>query len=159
MQETTLKDTFNSNFYMMTATVIPVLYLALILQAPMMAIVLAYLKEINDRLIRRNDFLAALLFWPTYYGTMFLGIGGLALLYMGVGSEVVSILALFHESDNYSNRQFVLFSTIILLVVTVATPLSTIIRAWTPALLIGSASEATEKETREVEALKVKDNE
>ena len=65
-----------------------------------------------------------------YYFWMLAGLMGFAILVIGFSGEVTAILALFHQSDDYTDRRFVLFSTVVLLLVTVLTPAWTLSRDW-----------------------------
>ena len=127
-----MKSTFNDDFYLVTATVIPLLYLALILQAPMIGRMLSAMGDAIDRMKDRRpkSVIVAFLIWGMYYAWMLAGIAGFAILGIGVSSEVFGILALFHQSDTYTHRKFVLFSTVVLLLITLITPAWTLARDW-----------------------------
>jgi hypothetical protein len=125
-----MNTNFNSNFYITTATVIPVLYVALIVQFPMMDRISKRLTEINDTLKARASsypkrpsvriFISSTSIFIIYL------IGGGIIVSSLVG-EIESILALYRQSDNKTIRSAVLLYTIFLLIATFFVPTWTIL--------------------------------
>jgi hypothetical protein len=128
-----MKTTFNSNFYLTTAAVIPVLYIALIVQANTMRDMLVRLNNAMHAKITSEPsgpialvliilgLTAAFAIWLTSVGIVIFGIVG----------EIASILSLYNQSDSGTIRLLVLVSTILLLVITTIGPVLTVSFAFT----------------------------
>jgi hypothetical protein len=132
--EATVRPSFNSNFYLTAATVIPVLYVALILQAP---IIRGLLNRLNDEIEAIKERPPEPKHLPNAtrlnivgIGVILLGIGGLAILLAGVFGEMESVLALFRGTDTHMVRQSVLRITIVLLICSAIAPAWTIVSAF-----------------------------
>ena len=104
---------FPSDFYVVCATVIPVLFLALVVQGGTYEAMLNAARNAARALPRRtwNYVLARFLPWVAY-----LAVAG------ALGGELLSLLALFSGSDTYQPRLVVLITTISLMGVVAAAP-------------------------------------
>ena len=128
-----MKDAFNSNFYVIAATVIPVLYLALIVQANAIRQLLGRLDRAMQTKTRRESHNAIIpvLIILGLIAASAIWLVSTAILILGIGGEIAAILVLYHQSDSENVRDFVLVSTILLLVITTAGPAVTISYAFT----------------------------
>jgi hypothetical protein len=127
-----MKSGFNSNFYITAATIIPLLYITIILQASTVRDMQARLDRVMSAKVKSESqntitlvvitlgFVAAFVIWLT----------SAAILIVGIGGEIAAILALYYQSDSDSTRLFVLVSTILLLVVSTVGPALTISTAF-----------------------------
>jgi len=134
-----MRDGFNSNFYITTATVIPLFYITLFLQSQVMQNLalrysrafFAYVGGIG-RWTRRASgtwryvrlllgALAGMAAFPLTYAIVFVP-------FAGVIAEWYSLWALYHQSDTAAWRLFVLWSGLGLLVIVSANPTLTIYR-------------------------------
>jgi hypothetical protein len=143
-----MKDTFNTNFYLAAATVIPLLYITLFLQSQVMQTVTRGFAGVVDRVVSfladRIDALAhrisvlnkSSIVYPlaTVVG-MAVGLIYLVIIvavliaaFAGIVAEALSLWALYYQSDNVTMRAIVLWSMIGLLVLAAANPTITIIR-------------------------------
>jgi hypothetical protein len=125
-------NAFNSNFYITAATVIPVLYITLIVQA----------RTVSDMLTRFDRLMSAKIKGESHKTItlviMTLGFAvaftiwcvSAAILILGIGGEIAAILALYSQSDSDGVRLFVLVSTILLLVISTIGPALTISTAF-----------------------------
>ena len=104
---------FPSDFYVVCAIVIPVLFLALVVQGGTYEAMLNAARNAARALPRRtwNYVLARFLPWVAY-----LAVAG------ALGGELLSLLALFSDSDTYQPRLVVLITTISLMGVVAAAP-------------------------------------
>ena len=117
-----VKDSFNSNFYITTATVIPLLYITLFLQGEL-------IQNLAKRARRLRDENAdALLAWSKKRRSFLVIYVCLAAVFAGLVAEVLSIWALFYRSDNIVMRTIVLWSVLGLLVLGAANPTITVVR-------------------------------
>lgn len=127
-----MRLTFNSNFYLTTATVIPLLYLALILQASIIGDILTKLNHAIETVSKwrpRFDVVGFLMYVIYIVATLLVAAATLIIV-GGVVGEIIAITALFHQSDTQTQRQSVLNATIILLIATVLAPTWTIVTGW-----------------------------
>ena len=128
-----MRDVFNANFYIVSATVIPLFYITLTLQGPMFEDLQHVARRAGtsmDKAIKRFDtdieypskwrrFAYGLhtwimiVSWATIATVTFI-FAGLIIL-AGIAGEIISLLALYHESDTPITRSFVLWSMIGLL--------------------------------------------
>lgn len=110
------RDTFNADFYIVAATVIPVLFLAVTLQGPTYERILNSWR-VNAKKAAEADTstnpLATLLVAASSY------VAAIVILLMGFGSEADAILALYRRRSATGLAFFVLF-TIMTLMATVA---------------------------------------
>jgi hypothetical protein len=112
------QDTFNSNLYVVAATIIPLFYLALTLQGHTVEILTSRLvKE-----IRREDKSLWHFLWSALIGAGALS-GGLAILVAGVTGEWLAILAVYNESASTTNGSIVLLCLLVMLIAVVTGPL------------------------------------
>src|SRR5277367_3772903 len=123
--------TFNSNFYIAAATVIPVLYVALALQGSFVFSLITRIEEAAHKLhaVQANTpkealaiFFAVLIGSPLYYITLVI------LLVSGAG-EILAIVMLIQQSDNIFIRWLVASAVILLVVVALIAPLWTLYAA------------------------------
>jgi hypothetical protein len=142
--EKEMKDTFNSNFYITAATVIPVLYLALIVQANAVRDLLTRLDRAMQAKTKAQSqgSIISVLIILGFIAASAIWLASTVILILGIGGEVAAILVLYRQSDSDSVRNFVLVSTILLMVITTAGPALTIscaftrpMRRWTQALI------------------------
>lgn len=106
---------FNVNFYVIAATVIPVLYLALTLQGTMFERLMTHWLSTKDSPER---------FWPQIQVIViaFISIFVGAVTLYGVYAEFLAIRALYQESGNAQNEHTVYQSVVLLLIVAAAGP-------------------------------------
>ena len=104
------KDTFNADFYVVAATIIPVLYLALTLQGQtfeqILSLYQAAWKSNPPRGWRR---------WQTASLVAVLPLGGMAILATGVVGELQAIGALYQRQADSDTEGFVLITLFVLL--------------------------------------------
>jgi hypothetical protein len=100
-----MKDSFPADFYVATATVIPVLFLAVAIQSPFIE---RWRKAIRGSKVRLVKFFTIVQFFA------------LPVLFAGVLGEIAALEALFNQRDDLSGREFV-FTAVIILLVAVAT--------------------------------------
>jgi hypothetical protein len=104
---------FPTDFYVTCATVIPVLFLALVVQGGTYEAMLRTARRAAQTLPRRNrDYAAAELLPATAYLTFIAGVGG----------ETLALFVLYRGSGDLATQEIVLITTLILLVVAVAVP-------------------------------------
>jgi formate-dependent nitrite reductase membrane component NrfD len=102
-----MKDTFNSEFYVTTATVIPVLFLAVAVQASAIVTNLTRL----DHIIKTKSKSRSAHFWLVLSGVMAIQITwmiGILVMIFGISGEITSLMALYHRSDHENTRSGVL---------------------------------------------------
>lgn len=104
-----MKDTFNSDFYITAATIIPVLYLALTLQSSTFDMVLEWWGKLLTRRSGRSRKVERR-FWIA----LLVAIVGLSLLIEGLFGEIYAVQALYSRQSNIGTTQFILVSVIIL---------------------------------------------
>ena len=127
-----MHHTFSSNFYATTATVIPVLYLALTVQGPLLPGLLSRLhrslelisKPGKDKQARERRVIALL------GGAYVLMTAAALIVAAGVAGEVIALIALERAHDSPLTRAIVLSSVVGLLLVTAAGPLWALNTAW-----------------------------
>jgi hypothetical protein len=103
--EVAVKSTFNSDIFVVAATVIPVLYVALAVQNSLSRPnTRATVKEVADYLSRQNSLekVAESLYAMT-------------LLIAGLAGESIAIIALYRRSATVSQAQWVLICTLVIL--------------------------------------------
>ncbi len=139
-----MKSAFNSNFYITAATVIPVLYIALIVQAGTVGDTLAKLDRVLSAKINSesHNSITIVIMTLGFVVAFAIWLASAAILILGIGGEIAAILALYNQSDSDSIRLFVLISTILLLAISTVGPALTISAAfarpvtrWTRALI------------------------
>lgn len=130
-----MSGSFNTNFYLATATVIPILYIALIAQFPLIERIITSLREITLKLRKRSsranpmqslNARIALVAISIVYVVTF--IVALLILLASVEAEIQSILALYHQSDY--NPSGVVRSLIVLLIASLLVPTWTLFAAY-----------------------------
>lgn len=130
-----MNGSFNTNFYLATATVIPILYIASIAQFPLIERIIASLREITLKLRKRSsrtnpmqslNARIALVAISIVYVVTF--IVAFLILLASVEAEIQSILALYHQS-NY-NPSGVVRAVIVLLIATLLVPTWTLLAAY-----------------------------
>lgn len=138
-----MKNSFNSDFCITAATVIPLLYITLFLQGQLIQDLaqrvgsryMSHSKALVDilgrwetRVFQRGDFRSAgLAVGNAYLLTPVLSLI-LASALAGIAAEALSLWALYYQSDNVVMRAIVLWSTLGLLVLVCASPTITIVR-------------------------------
>jgi formate hydrogenlyase subunit 3/multisubunit Na+/H+ antiporter MnhD subunit len=103
-----MKDTFNSDFYVTAATIIPVLYLALTLQSPAFDMILTWWKKFlvqESGTFRRAN--------KRFWVACFIVVAGVSVLINSLFGEIYTIQALYNRS-NTGKASFILVSVIIL---------------------------------------------
>jgi hypothetical protein len=132
-----MKDSFNSNFYITAATVIPLLYITLFLQGQM----IQNLQKRMDRLYYSGE-------RTSRYRFLILNLRGsgfyiiLTMALAGIAAEALSLWALYFQSDSTAIRAIVLGSMLGLLVLVAASPIITIMRN----LFSGTEPDASDEE-------------
>jgi hypothetical protein len=95
---TTAASSFNSDYYVATATVIPVLFLAIAVQGTLLQkmtkIIASLSGEPGERATTSMDQVGS---FVAFAARMLLAILGLAVVFFGVGGEVMSILSLMWQ--------------------------------------------------------------
>lgn len=140
-----MHDPFNSNFYIVAATVIPLLYVALILQGSVTEDLERMNKKIGqyeDRLLinaqkypsKFEHYAHDLRFWLIAYIWATLGIViafvlSVVAILAGILAEGLSLWCLFNQSDNLWVREIVLWSTLTLLAAMAFRPILAIFKA------------------------------
>jgi hypothetical protein len=135
-----MKDSFNSNFYITAATVIPLLYITLFLQGQMTQNLVRRFHDLSDRIDKVFED------WSTNGRTwisrstapivryLYEAVGGLlAVVIMvlplaGIAAEGFSLWALYYQADNNTMREVVLWSMLGLLILVSANPTIAITR-------------------------------
>lgn len=108
-----MAKSFPTDFYVTCATVIPVLFLALVVQGGTYEAMLNTALHAARTLPRRNrDYAVAEIFPTVAYLTFIAGLGG----------EALALLALYRGSDDRATRNIVLITTLILLADATAAP-------------------------------------
>jgi hypothetical protein len=110
-----MKDTFNANYFITTATIIPVLYLALTLQGSTFDSTIAYWVQHVSKEDVLNISKRTLLF----VGSTLLVTAGLSLLITSFVGEFLAIRALYLQQSSPEVAQYVLASTAVLLAVVI----------------------------------------
>ena len=117
-----MKDSFNSDFYITAATVIPLFYITLFLQGNL---VQGLAKRVGDTWAvpasTIRSFLKSYILWPIANLIFVSAVAGIA-------AEALSLLALYHQSDNTVIRAIVLWSMLGLLALVGANPTIAIVR-------------------------------
>jgi len=119
-------DTFNADFYVTAATVIPILYLALTLQGR------TYEDIVNAVFgkIRRNYIAqAGVRSYIWLILAVILSLAAVAIVVFGITGEWEAILALYNHYSTPGGASWVLFASIILMI---AVGIGPIIRFWRP---------------------------
>lgn len=115
------QDALNANFYVIAATITPVLFLALVLQGSTYEQLLAnWLRRVKDA-AQKNKLIAWALDFGSYTIAAFVLVSG----FLG---ELRAILALYNGRASAATGQFVLFSVIVLLVVATFGPAAGLVR-------------------------------
>lgn len=127
-----LHDGFNSNFYIVTATVIPVFYLALVLQFSIIAgIIKAAARNahaLGSSAGRKIGLVRRTVRWALVLTTFYAAFGvALLVLVAGANGEIVSVLALYHQSGSRLDEIGALRAAIILPIAALLVPVWTII--------------------------------
>lgn len=142
-----MKDSFNSNFYITAATVIPLLYITLFLQSQMIQNLAKWVTDINEKRLmiahRIMEIWAdksfrirlAIMFSSTVLIAFIFSCLSAAILIMtfaGAVSEALTFWVLYYQTDSVWMRRFVLWSIFALLLLVCSGPTITIIRNLTP---------------------------
>lgn len=143
-----MKDSFNTNFYLTAATVIPLFYITLFLQGNIIQTITkmmldayrsAYRSRFEESRYRgrrmsrqmdkalKNAQLRPWILLPVIFGFT-LNVLLLA-IFAGIISEALSLWALFYQSDSFVTREIVLWSMIGLLALLLVKPTITIMGA------------------------------
>lgn len=138
-----MKDSFNSNFYITAATVIPLFYITLFLQG---SLVQGFAKRVGDkwkvpasdmsnaldrllkRDFRRSTIDSAIVSFVYFYVLTPVVTLILISAIAGIAAEAISLWALYYQSDNTVMRAIVLWSMLGLLCLVCAKPTMTIMR-------------------------------
>jgi hypothetical protein len=139
-----MKDSFNSNFYITAATVIPLLYITLFLQGQLIHDLAKKLRRTFFRVettlydwetkgkswIKRS--LGVVLGLLFQFPALLISYVIIASSLSGIVAESLSLWTLYYQSDNLTMRAIVLWSMIGLLVLVSVRPTITIIRLLDP---------------------------
>src|SRR5689334_1332513 len=113
--ELNVKTGFNENFYIVAATTIPVFYLALVVQFPLISRITSQIYKSMEKLQDNSDI-------RTHIKTVGMVIGfagpaviGASVILAGTRGEIVSVMAIYRQSDNGGDRQYVLLAIFTLL--------------------------------------------
>jgi hypothetical protein len=129
------KSSFNANFYIIVATVIPVFYVALIVQIPLVATLTEWLlKNFSDLQRRAREFPVEgrwrnvpgrnlMLLWILFNVSTAIAI---LVLIIGIIGETNSIIALYHQADDTAIRKSCLRAIFALLYATLIVPVFTV---------------------------------
>lgn len=132
-----MKGSFNSNYYLTTATVIPILYIAVIAQFPMIDRIVTHLTEITARLTRldtqptghpRIAMKARFALVAIYFAYIITFLAVVFIILASVQAELQSILALYNQSG--TNAAGVLHAVILLIVASLLVPIWTVLTAY-----------------------------
>ena len=134
-----MDKSFNSDLYVTTATVIPVLYVAIATQLPFVRRATSWLATYSWKNARRKSHTALRV--TAIIATPAILIAACVVLVISVIAETESVLALSRESDTHTIRLTVLSSTIALLILAVLTP------SWSIWLFIVHARELSSRGT------------
>jgi hypothetical protein len=132
-----MNGSFDANFYLATVTVIPILYIALIAQFPLIERIVTRLSEMTLRLTKRSSRTSgnsmssskaavALMAIRTGYVATFLV--AVFIIWASLQAEVQSIIALYNQSN--SNPSGVLRAVIVLLIASILVPIWTLFTAY-----------------------------
>ena len=130
---------FNSNFYIVTATIIPVFYLAMVVQAPLLNGIVSRLAKNLDRMwIYPSKENSEKKIHPKTRARSFILIGsflvpvvtGLVALLASVIGEIDSVLALYYQTDSKYYKRAALTAIFALLAATLIGPLWTTLVAY-----------------------------
>lgn len=151
-----MNKTFDSDFYVTTSTIIPVLYIALAAQFPLLSRLVSkyptfYLAarnrnsrgpKIDNRTQMQLNILIVVSGVIAWVAVIFLALSALG--------EVLSLLALYRESDDPSVKQTVFESTVVLIILTLAVPtwyvMTILINFFFPGLMPKAVKSGTVKE-------------
>lgn len=171
-----MKDSFNTNFYLAAATVVPLFYITLFLQGQMVQnLALRFVEATNKTisfLADRIDILGkyrvlgknSILSFLAFLAGILLGIPVLLILtaimvaaFAGIAAEAISLWVLYYQSDSVFVRVVVLWSMLGLLVLIAANPTITVVRTLyhvflEPADTSDKKPDSTQSEKQEVNA-------
>jgi hypothetical protein len=127
-----LNDSFNSNFYIMTSTVIPVLYIALIVQLPIIGRIIRSASDNLDERLKgiqsnKNPFRMPVNLIVVLGSYLIALIVCILIIGASILGEIQSILALYYRSDDPTTRHSTLGCVISLLILAVLLPSFTVI--------------------------------
>jgi hypothetical protein len=139
-----VNDSFNANYYIVSATVIPLFYVALILQGSLAEDLERMNKKIGqyvDKRIKNSERYSSkltnkayglrnvsmALVW-SFIGFIAFGLSALAIL-AGLAAEGLSLWSLLYESDSSWIRNLIFLSMVVLLIAMGVRPLLKIYRA------------------------------
>lgn len=124
-----MNDTFNANFYIVTATINPIFFLALTIQGSFYG---GLIERINSevKVMEKKESATS---WKDI-GSAYLALGlvmlAAAILISGVGSEVIAIIALCYQHSTNHWQLFVLWSTVGIIILTAVVPGLSFVRAF-----------------------------
>ena len=125
-----MSDPFDENFYIVTATIIPIFFLALTLQGSFYG---RLMDKINEGINALAESVGTELSTKSQLkGLLAILISGLAMLIVfgGFAGEIFSLLALYRQSDNIHIKLTVLWSTMGLILLTLAIPAWAVVHAF-----------------------------
>lgn len=128
-----MNSAFNSDFYIAAATVIPVLYFALIVQADRVRDILTHLDQALYAKIKNESHTSITLIIITlgFMVAFIIWLASAAILILGIGGEIAAIVVLYQQSDSHDVRLFVLITTILLLAISIIGPALVVSTAFT----------------------------
>lgn len=124
-----VNDAFNANFYIVTATINPIFFLALTIQGSFYGGLIEKINAAGEAMKRKGHSTSWRDVWSQYVA---LGAWTLALaiLASGIGSEITAIFALCYQHADNNEQSFVLWSTVGIIILTAATPGWSMVRAY-----------------------------
>ncbi len=144
---------FNANFFIVVATVIPVLYLALTLQGPTYERLMTRWRSAVREGHRDRSFKSEA---RTVTAAIF-AIGGAAVVLYSVYAEFLSLRALYSETANTATQRTVLQASVALLIMTAGGPAYAFVVAYV-GTLVDDYRAARERRAKRLAAERARDN-
>ena len=144
---------FNVNFFIVVATVIPVLYLALTLQGPTYERMMARWRSAVREGHRDRSFRSE----ARTVTAAFLAIVGTAIILYSVLAEYLSLRALYSQTASVATQGTVLQAAVALLVMTVAGPVYAFVVAYV-GTLVDDYRAAKDRRAKRLAAERARDN-
>lgn len=127
-----MKDTFNANFYIVTATINPIFFLALTLQGTFYGGIIGRINDTVRGTIKARE--AGRGVSGKEAGGAYIALGltqvAMATLVAGVGGEITALAVLYHQQAGSSTQAFVFWSTVGMISLTAVTPGWAVLRAF-----------------------------
>jgi hypothetical protein len=113
--ELNVKTGFNENFYTVAATTIPVFYLALAVQFSLISRITSQIYKSIEKLQDNSGIRTYIKAAGMVIGFAGPAVIGASIILAGTRGEIVSVMAIYRQSDSGSDRQYVLLAIFILL--------------------------------------------